>query len=107
MSGTVVSTYDPQESLAYLFDPNDQSAGQYRKVYQDVEGLFTINEAGNYYYNSRQNFAEFDASTGSNRFTLYNAPAVEHGQFFPFNTAGEVFKLSNGALVNEGLSSAG
>ncbi|WP_395151790.1 SpaA isopeptide-forming pilin-related protein, partial [uncultured Allofournierella sp.] len=107
VSGTVVSTYDPQESLAYLFDPNDQSAGQYRKVYRDVEGLFTINEAGNYYYNSRQNFAEFDASTGSNRFTLYNAPAVEHGQFFPFNTAGEVFKLSNGALVNEGLSSAG
>lgn len=53
-----------------------------------------------YYYNSQQNFASFDQQSGN--FKLYdsygvmrhdpNNTAVPNGQFFPFDSAEEVFK---------------
>ena len=88
-----------------------------------MEGLFQIDNNGYYYYDMRQNFAEFDEA--SNRFVLYDAPAVEAyrpdatenggftggrstGNFFPFNTGAEVFDLvgDDGKLSgNENISS--
>ena len=89
------------ESLAYLFDadlPDDRISG--RKSFASVGGLLKVTEQDGYYiYDSSENFAEFDESTG--QFTLYDAPGVKDdpdkvasatmGQFFPFNTGGQVF----------------
>ena len=46
------------ESLAYLFNtaPNDG-----KSAYTDVKGLLQVDSEGYYYYNSRDNFAEFNA----------------------------------------------
>lgn len=88
------------QSLAYLFNENDASSEGAEKVegksaYMNVGGLLQQNEEGYYYYNSKQNFAAFDEDTNS--FILYKEPGVKKnatsspGQFFPFNTAEEVF----------------
>lgn len=99
------------ESLSYLFDPNESN--EYKKSYQNVKDLFQIDEKGYYYYNMRENFAEFqekssdptqqDAETQSEeksdgRFVLYDAPATVRtdnansiGNFLPFNRGQEVF----------------
>ena len=85
--------YDPTESLAYLFDPDTAQAG--KESYEDVTGLFKVDANGNYYYSSGENFAEFDEENGV--FRVYNRWAVKaggsspNGQFFPFNSAQEVF----------------
>lgn len=105
------------ESLAYLFDPRIEDT--YKKTYQNVKGLFQLNDEGYYYYNMRENFAEFQqgnveglddepggyAQTHSDgRFVLYDAPATVRtdstnsiGNFFPFNTGEEVFSGTDGA----------
>lgn len=88
-------------SLAYLFNthdeksPTDPVAG--KRAYTDVSGLLQIDANGRYYYGSDKNFASFDAETNS--FDVYDHTAVElvtgapnSGQFFPFNTAEEVFE---------------
>ncbi|MDE6747914.1 MAG: hypothetical protein K2K21_02445 [Lachnospiraceae bacterium] len=86
------------ESLAYLFSPNVQN--QFKASYSAVQGLFRQGNDGYYYYNSRENFASFNNRTNS--FTLYNSPGVAKanddnsdaefcGQFFPFNTAYDVY----------------
>ncbi|MDE7285052.1 MAG: hypothetical protein K2N85_15935 [Lachnospiraceae bacterium] len=83
------------ESLAYLFSPNVPN--QYKESYIAVQGLFRQRADGYYYYDSRLNFASINKSTNS--FTLYNSPGVAKetegniysGQFFPFNTAYDVF----------------
>lgn len=104
-------TYDPNESLQYLFDPDTVNKGDYGRAYSNVDGLFKINENGNYYYSSHDNFAEYDYD--SNSFNVYNAGGVipggssPHGQFFPFNTADQVFKLNNGQLADSGIRSTG
>lgn len=99
------------ESLAYLFDPAVQN--NYKKSYQNIKGLFQLDEEGYYYYNMRQNFAEYQQNTAAvrsngasaleeehsdGRFVLYDAPAVLRsdasgnvGNFFPFNTGAQVF----------------
>lgn len=66
-----------------------------RASYSDVKGLLQMNQSGYYYYDSKLNFAEFDE--GKNKFTLYDTWGVipggksPNGQFFPFNTAAQVF----------------
>lgn len=92
-------------SLDYLFDPNIKMNG-YKESYEDVKGLFQIDSNGYYYYDMRQNFAEYNKN--SNKFVLYDAGAVDRtdgsfenggfvetkrsiGNFFPFNKGEEVF----------------
>lgn len=90
------------ESLTYLFDPRNTEASEYKKAYKDVTGLFQL-EDGYYTYDSQKNFASLDTSSGQNRIKLYDTPAVDtpsgghdkqSGQFFPFNTADQVFKVN-------------
>ena len=106
-----ISIQDPKDatktinqSLEYLFDPEiDESEKAYEKAWSDVKGLFQFNQDGNYYYDSRQNFASFepsDTDPGTGNFTLYNRPAVSFngsgpGQFFPFNSASQVFETND------------
>lgn len=89
-------------SLAYLFNSTSSDGKQ---AYTDVSGLLQVDEQGYYYYNSQENFAEFNPS--DNSFALYDAAGVDaggnspDGQFFPFNTGDEVFadtEDSNGNL---------
>lgn len=89
------------ESLQYLFDPKTDH--NYKTTYTDVKGLFQLDNDGYYYYNMRQNFAEFhQTAPGTGEFILYDAPATLRtdgtdvtepsvGNFFPFNSAAEVF----------------
>lgn len=80
------------ESLSYLFDTN---SGNGKAAYLNVGGLLRQDSEGYFYYNSQENFAAFASS--QKLFTLYNQGGVKakgaspHGQFFPFNTAEEVF----------------
>lgn len=97
-------TFNPEENLAYLFDPDLLNKSDNGKAYSAVQGLFKVDDSGNYYYSSHDNFAEFDPE--SNSFNVYNAWGVKpggsspEGQFFPFNTADQVFKLdTNGNLT--------
>lgn len=90
------------ESLQYLFDPEQQNA--YKRSYTDVTGLFQLDNKGYYYYNMRENFAEFSQEGGSNHFVLYDAPATIRtdgnqsvGNFFPFNKGYEVFNGVDGS----------
>lgn len=95
---------DNSASLDYLFDGN---SGDFKRVSTDVKGLFQLDSSGYYYYNMRRNFAEYDKD--SNKFILYDAPAVDRtdgiyddasgewtnrrsvGNFLPFNKGTEVF----------------
>lgn len=96
------------ESLSYLFDTQD---GDYKKAFSDVDGLLRVDGQGYYYYNSQQNFAQFNEDTKD--FTLYNTWGVQKGgqspdgQFFPFNTGDQVFdKDGSGNLSQKnGLTS--
>ncbi len=106
------------ESLAYLFDPNIQNP--YKKSYQNILGLFQIDNEGYYYYNMRQNFAEFQetkvqskSGNSDGKFILYDAGATQRsdgdensiGNFFPFNKGTEVFNgiKSDGTLSSKGI----
>ncbi len=62
------------ESLQYLFDPDIPN--EHKTSYTDVTGLFQLDDEGYYYYNMRENFAEFVEEKGNNHFILYNAPAT-------------------------------
>lgn len=97
LSGTSGFTYDEKDSrvrrqsLAYLFDNSAQPG---KRAYTNVSGLLSA-EDGYYSYNSQTNFASFDKSIGS--FNVYDRWGVKHtgnspdGQFFPFNSADQVF----------------
>lgn len=91
-------------SLAYLFNPDKKS--EFKDIHTNVTGLFQLDDQGYYYYRARENFAELDKT--NNSFILYDGPAVWRtdggydgagsfsgdmslGNFFPFNTAEEVF----------------
>ncbi|MCI1637101.1 MAG: hypothetical protein LKI30_03220 [Bifidobacterium crudilactis] len=81
-------------SLAYLFNPAVEHEG---RANYEVAGANLFKMDGNYLkYNSQENFASYNKQTG--QFDVYNKPAVQTGsnvgQFFPFNTADQVF--SNG-----------
>lgn len=97
LSNTVQASWGTgktSEPLQYLFEPAN---GSYKKAYTNVAGLFQLDEDGYYYYNMRENFAEF-SQDGGNHFILYDAPATTRtdgdrsiGNFFPFNKGSEVF----------------
>lgn len=80
-----------KESLAYLFNPESFDGKQ---AYSNVGNLLQVDDTGYFYYDCKENFAEFSAD--DNAFTLYGAKAVNsagsspNGQFFPFNTYNEV-----------------
>lgn len=104
------NTYNPEESLIYLFDPDTVNSGSYGEAYEDVTGLFKIHENGNYYYSSHDNFAEFDSE--NNQFYVYNTWGIKNGgtsgqgQFFPFNTGDQVFSVNtDGSLKQENFNS--
>lgn len=111
LSNTVIASWGKDintetESLQYLFDPADGTAS--KTSFTDVKGLFQLDDKGYYYYNMRENFAEF-SQNGGNHFILYDAPATLRtdadqsvGNFFPFNTGSEVF---NGMDADENLTS--
>ena len=88
----VLNTKLQSESLGYLFNT---SSDEGKEAYLNVGGLLQQHSEGYFYYNSQENFAEFNETT--NNVTLYNqkgvdaAGALPDGQFFPFNTAEEVF----------------
>ena len=112
--GTVSGSCE-KASLSYLFDPDTITDG--KKSYQNVTGLFQVDEDGYYYYDARKNFAEFtkshattkDGTQSDGSFTLYDGPAVWRtdagynpgtnafdgdmslGNFFPFDSASKVF----------------
>lgn len=112
---------EDQRSLQYLFDPDSSAEG--KTSYENVTGLFQMDDEGYYYYNMRQNFAEFthdpttvDGQESAGHFTLYNSPAVirtdasndtvaagqGRGGFFPFNTAQQVFSgEADGKLISD------
>lgn len=79
----------PNESLAYLFDPDKDVGG--KASYPDVQGLLRVDKDGYYYYDSTENYAVYYKN--SNSFVLYKYPGVSSngggnnnfGQFFPFN----------------------
>lgn len=88
----VLNTKLESESLGYLFNT---SSDEGKEAYLNVGGLLQQHSEGYFYYNSQENFAEFNETT--NNVTLYNQKGVDaagaspDGQFFPFNTAEEVF----------------
>ena len=91
------------ESLSYLFNGRASTGKQ---AHMNVGGLLQQDEEGYFYYNSQQNFAEYDEAT--NAFKLYDTWSVyaggqsPNGQFFPFNTGAQVFDESaNGDLVQK------
>ena len=102
LSDTVIRTWgrdikNDSESLDYLFDETEGD-NLYKKRYENVTGLFQLDNDGYYYYNMRKNFAEFSQEGGKNHFILYDAPATTRtdgknsiGNFFPFNSGIEVF----------------
>jgi uncharacterized surface anchored protein len=78
-------------SLAYLFNPAIEHEG---RANYEVAGANLFKMDGNYLkYNSKENFATYNKV--SSQFDVYNKPAVRTGsnvgQFFPFNTAQQVF----------------
>lgn len=118
LSNTVIDAWNGDiengtESLQYLFDP--EKTHDCKTSYTDVTGLFQLDDEGYYYYNMRENFAEFVKEEGNNHFILYDAPATTRtdgknsiGNFFPFNRGAEVFNsLTTDENGKEILSSMG
>lgn len=115
INGNTVSGDCEKASLSYLFDPDTTTDG--KESYQNVTGLFQVDEDGYYYYDARKNFAEFEKNSATTKdgaqsdgsFTLYDGPAVWRtdagwnettqnfdgdmslGNFFPFDSAKKVF----------------
>ncbi len=98
------------QSLKYLFDGSEFDG---KRSHLDATGLLRLDSEGYYYYDSQRNFAAYNAD--SNSFTLYDEGAVvgggrdkQTGQFFPFNTAAQVFKDElDGKLRTEKYSTHG
>lgn len=102
------------ESLAYLFNSDSQANGKQngKAVYNNVKGLFQLR--GGYYvydsYGSNGNYAVYNHTTNS--FDVYDKAGVykdsvsdaNRGQFFPFDSAGKVFKENDGQLSPIGIT---
>lgn len=102
------------ESLAYLFNSDSQANGKQngKAVYNNVKGLFQLK--GGYYvydsYGSNGNYAVYNHTTNS--FDVYDKAGVykdsvsdaNRGQFFPFDSAGKVFKENDGQLSPIGIT---
>lgn len=95
------------ESLGYLFDSSVQTG---KISHMGVTGLLQA-KGGYYEYDSSRNYAAYNAN--KNAFDVYNAAGVMQagadphsvGQFFPFDAADEVFKVEDGKLVPNGITS--
>ena len=83
------------ESLAYLFQPEREGEASGVTSYDDVTGLFRLDDEGYYVYDSSQNYAYYDSDSDS--FARLDSPRYsEYGdngsiapslpQFLPFNT---------------------
>lgn len=114
-SNNTHGTYE-DESLDYLFN-NDKQDG--KAVCNNVQGLFQL-KGGYYVYDSygksddssgkSGNYAVYNPTTNS--FNVYNSAGVYKskvldtnlGQFFPFDSAGKVFKEENGQLSPIGIT---
>lgn len=83
------------ESLAYLFQPEREGEASGVTSYDDVTGLFRLDDEGYYVYDSSQNYAYYNS--GSDSFVRLDSPRYsEYGyngsiapslpQFLPFNT---------------------
>lgn len=96
------------ESLGYLFDSSVHTG---KISHMGVTGLLQVNKDGYYEYDSSQNYAAYNSK--KNAFDVYNAAGVKQagsgpqtvGQFFPFDAADEVFKVEDGKLVPNGITS--
>ncbi|MEQ2477643.1 FctA domain-containing protein [Collinsella sp. CLA-AA-H167] len=102
------------ESLAYLFNSDSQANGKQngKAVYNNVKGLFQLK--GGYYvydsYGSNGNYAVYNHTTNS--FDVYDKAGVykdsvsdaNRGQFFPFDSAGKIFKENDGQLSPIGIT---
>ncbi len=97
--------------LDYLFDPANLNNNIFtggKKSYENVKGLLQIDKDGYYSYNSDENFAELNKQQKT--FTLYDTPAMKEnkglsgGQFFPLNSASDMFQETNGKLSSKILS---
>lgn len=95
------------ESLGYLFDSSAQTG---KISHMGVTGLLQAKD-GYYEYDSLKNYAAYNAN--KNAFDVYEVPGVRQlgaqsytvGQFFPFDTADEVFNEEGGKLVPNGITS--
>ncbi len=95
---------DGTQSLNYLFDTENTDLSDSKKVYPNVTGLLQL-QNGYYVYDSTENFAALnDVSTSgqsSYSMTLYDTAGV-NGEFFPFNSASDVFSQNaDGSLSNK------
>ena len=111
VTNTLVNGY-PQissgsESLAYLFDTSAQAG---KTAYHNVRGLLR-SQGGYFTYDSTQNFAAYNKDT--NAFDVYNTWGIksggaggdQNGQFFPFNSASDVFSaVSQGSLSQRDIN---
>ena len=96
-----------EESLGYLFDSSAQTG---KISHMGVTGLLQAKD-GYYEYDSLKNYAAYNAN--KNAFDVYEVPGVRQlgaqsytvGQFFPFDTADEVFNEEGGKLVPNGITS--
>lgn len=104
------------ESLAYLFNNDSQANGKQngKAVYNNVQGLFQLKDGYYVYdsYGSDGNYAVYNSTTNS--FNVYDSAGVYKGsadsetnlgQFFPFDSADNVFdeqgnKLSPKKIVD-------
>lgn len=119
ISDAVQGQWNGDTSLSYLFDTSAEAskAPGRAATHTDVKGLFQIDDQGYYYYDMRKNFAQYTADPAEGRdgttipgnsFILYDAPAGIRtdgtgsiGNFFPFNTGEQVFKVEDGKLVSD------
>lgn len=111
VTNTLVNGY-PQissgsESLAYLFDTSAQAG---KTAYHNVRGLLR-SQGGYFTYDSTQNFAAYNKDT--NAFDVYNTWGIksggaggdQNGQFFPFNSASDVFSaMPSGSLSQQDIN---
>ena len=102
---------DGTQSLNYLFDTKNTDMADAKKVYPNITGLLQLKN-GYYTYDSTKNFASLNDKSvegkSSYDMTLYDMPAVRAargsavGEFFPFNSATDVFSQNtDGSLSNK------
>lgn len=102
------------ESLDYLFNNDSQANGKQdgKAAYNNVQGLFQLKDGYYVYdsYGSDGNYAVYNFTTNS--FDVYNKAGVykdsvsdaNRGQFFPFDSADNVFEERNGRLSPIGIT---
>lgn len=102
---TELSGRNGQESLSYLFDPEEEHDG--KEGFKNVKGLLSKNGAG-YTYSCKTNFAEFvstpNAEDSDGYYRVYNTWGIrtnngQNGQYFPFASMDKAFTEKDGALT--------